>query len=599
MSRSLSLSPQISRDSLTRSSPPRFAEATSSTLPQRLITSALPTRHNTSPLFPNAFLPAVPSRLSTVACLAPSRRLFLRRPERVDPTSKPPKLELLSPRRQTSTLPLTNPRPPQPSPPSLSDSCLLALPPLPPLNLPNMATHPITPQLAEALSARIQPKLVEIGWSVGSDDSSPLSEYICLMLANGKGQEQIAAELSGDLLGLEPGDESASQFAAWLWGVMEELTGGGGSSAGGENGANDGEQQGQGGGMQMSEDHEMGDGGAVEGEGAVYVSSPLRCRGSVEADDTRPTGPRAMRSGSNAQPPAGGRRMLSQLTRAMERRPEDRPDAALHRVNRLGGDRIGKDKYGSPGHRGGLMGGNHRPGPMNNGRFNNHRGGPMGGRMNGARGGNNMAAAAAAAAGAFPMPMPPGMEMSQEQQMAMFQMLQQQAQMMGLPFLGPNGQPVPMPNNGGRGGFNNRGGMNGRGGFQHHAPGASLFDRIQSPPDLNSTTPEPDRDSSMADSSSDVGTKSKPEEVPCKFGTGCTKTECIFGHPTPAAPRDRGVVLYVSGERCPFGIGCKNRKCTGSHPSPAAAGGPTGGKKIDAECRFWPNCTNPNCQFKQ
>ena len=76
--------------------------------------------------------------------------------------------------------------------------------------------------LAEALNSRIQPKLVEIGWSVG-DDNSPLGEYICLMMVNGKDREQIAAELSGDLLGLGPNDASAAQFASWLFDEFQAL----------------------------------------------------------------------------------------------------------------------------------------------------------------------------------------------------------------------------------------------------------------------------------------------------------------------------------------------------------------------------------------
>lgn len=76
--------------------------------------------------------------------------------------------------------------------------------------------------LAEALNNRIQPKLVEIGWSVG-DENSPLGEYICLMMVNGKSQDQIAAELSGDLLGLGPDDASAAQFASWLFDEFDML----------------------------------------------------------------------------------------------------------------------------------------------------------------------------------------------------------------------------------------------------------------------------------------------------------------------------------------------------------------------------------------
>jgi hypothetical protein len=84
-----------------------------------------------------------------------------------------------------------------------------------------MALELNTP-VAEKLNNRIQPKLVEIGWS-GGEESSPLSEYICLMLVNGKSQSQIAAELSGDLLGLAEGDSSAIDFAKWLFDQVEEL----------------------------------------------------------------------------------------------------------------------------------------------------------------------------------------------------------------------------------------------------------------------------------------------------------------------------------------------------------------------------------------
>lgn len=71
--------------------------------------------------------------------------------------------------------------------------------------------------LAAALHAAIQPKLVEVGWSTGTDDDSALSEYIILMLANGKTQEQVAAELSGDLLNLGDDDPGAKEFSQWLF----------------------------------------------------------------------------------------------------------------------------------------------------------------------------------------------------------------------------------------------------------------------------------------------------------------------------------------------------------------------------------------------
>jgi hypothetical protein len=77
--------------------------------------------------------------------------------------------------------------------------------------------------LAKALNDAIKPKLVEVGWSTGGVDDSALSEYIILMLVNGKSQDQIAAELSGDLLNLGPDDPGARDFSQWLFQQVMEL----------------------------------------------------------------------------------------------------------------------------------------------------------------------------------------------------------------------------------------------------------------------------------------------------------------------------------------------------------------------------------------
>ena len=79
--------------------------------------------------------------------------------------------------------------------------------------------------LAEALSNVVQPKLSEVGWSTGGLDDSALGEYIILMLVNGKTQEQIAAELSNDLLNLGPDDTGATDFAKWLFEQVNILNG--------------------------------------------------------------------------------------------------------------------------------------------------------------------------------------------------------------------------------------------------------------------------------------------------------------------------------------------------------------------------------------
>lgn len=88
--------------------------------------------------------------------------------------------------------------------------------------------------LAEALNAAIQPKLVEVGWGTGGADDSALAEYIILMLVNGKTQEQIAAELSGDLLGLGSDDPSTRDFSQWLFEQIDTINAqvNGGNNAG-------------------------------------------------------------------------------------------------------------------------------------------------------------------------------------------------------------------------------------------------------------------------------------------------------------------------------------------------------------------------------
>lgn len=95
--------------------------------------------------------------------------------------------------------------------------------------------------LAEALQTVVQPKLVEVGWSTSGVDDSALSEYIILMLVNGKTQDQIASELSQDLLGLGPEDRAAVDFSQWLFEQLErlhrELDGDGSALPSGQNGA--------------------------------------------------------------------------------------------------------------------------------------------------------------------------------------------------------------------------------------------------------------------------------------------------------------------------------------------------------------------------
>jgi len=81
-----------------------------------------------------------------------------------------------------------------------------------------MATiAPDTPA-AQALSNAVHAKLVEEGWT--QDDDTSLAEYIVLMLANGKTQDQIASELAGELLQDATG---TTEFAQWLFQQVDRM----------------------------------------------------------------------------------------------------------------------------------------------------------------------------------------------------------------------------------------------------------------------------------------------------------------------------------------------------------------------------------------
>lgn len=77
--------------------------------------------------------------------------------------------------------------------------------------------------LAQSLQNLVQPKLAEFGWTTGGDDTT-LFDYILLMLSNGKNEEQVATELSNDLLDEAEGENTDThQFARWLFEQVDQL----------------------------------------------------------------------------------------------------------------------------------------------------------------------------------------------------------------------------------------------------------------------------------------------------------------------------------------------------------------------------------------
>jgi hypothetical protein len=428
--------------------------------------------------------------------------------------------------------------------------------------------------LAQALNSAIQPKLVQVGWSTGDTDDSALSEYIILMLANGKTQDQIASELSGELLNLGENDPGARDFAQWLFHQVESLNAqqnGGGDAAPTESGMGQADAS-------SAQDADMGDISDV-GDNNVYVIKPVDLLSDREPPKKtfqltypRPTGPKSMRNGNGNSRPRD-KRMLGHLSKAM-----DRSHDVLHRVRpQNGNERINTHSRGPP--TGPRQGAAARGGPRNaNGRMNNG--------MNGMQMQQGMAGANI-------------MNMSQQQQVELYAMLEQQSRLMAQMLQPQMGM--------GRGGPIHNNGANG---FNQQQPGRSLFDRVQANPmrqqngfrkgpqgnkfgEQSSHHQEnPDAPSSSMDVEMSQEKKElDPDNTTCKYNLSCTNKDCKFAHQSPAAPP--GATIDYS-DVCSFGAACKNRKCTGKHPSPA--------QKIvfqtQQDCKFFPNCTNPHCPFK-
>lgn len=441
--------------------------------------------------------------------------------------------------------------------------------------------------LADALTNVVQPKLSDVGWSTGGLDDSALGEYIILMLVNGKTQEQIAAELSNDLLNLPPEDTGATEFARWLFEQVEILNGqlnGVPTSLSSQPAPATPSYQ--------EDDRRISDGGggtdtdmgeATDGiqNGTVYVfhhlvpfaDSPLIAMNS-------PTGPKSMRN----PPRNGNKRMMGQLSKHMDRSG----DTALHRVRpQQGTERINMHNRAPP------------KGPRSE-QNRNLRTQPNARPVNPSQGGMPNGGTAGSL-----------MQMTPQQQMQLMAMYEEQARMMSQIF-SPMQQQMLMPgmtqpqvsptiHNGGP--------------PAPQQPGRSLFERVEARPQRHNgqhnhirnngeiqSTPKHengltadgtngDISSSMEVESSQNNTAELSPDTICKFNLKCTKQDCPYAHQSPESPP--GTTIDVS-DVCPFGAACKNRKCVGRHPSPAQKLG----HQTQQDCRFFPNCTNAKCPFR-
>ncbi|KAG9238802.1 nuclear polyadenylated RNA-binding protein-like protein Nab2 [Amylocarpus encephaloides] len=393
--------------------------------------------------------------------------------------------------------------------------------------------------LAHALNEAIQPKLVEVGWSTGGVDDSALTEYIILMLVNGKPQDAIAAELSGDLLNLGPDDPGARDFARWLFeqvAVLDVQLGAGGFPADSTLASNEVAKEVQ--------DAEMGD--------------------SVDAGQANvPTGPKSMRDGGRPR----DKRMLGHLAKAMDRSN----DNVLHRVRPHNGtERINSHSRGPPT-------------------------GPRQSILN--RGGTRMPNGPRHVSMSGPQPSATAMNMmnmTPQNQMAMLASLEQQmkgmAQMMQM---GMNGQ-MPMAN-GMQNNFNQHQGPR-KSLFERVQPKPRGHNNSFRGGQAKFGEKHHEMQSDPPSSSMDVEMSQEKRDPPsaddtCKYNLSCTNKDCKFAHQSPAAPPGTSIDLE---DECSFGAACKNRKCTGRHPSPAQRLA----HQTTMDCKFYPNCTNERCPFR-
>ncbi|KAK5129341.1 hypothetical protein LTR08_003571 [Meristemomyces frigidus] len=476
--------------------------------------------------------------------------------------------------------------------------------------------------VAQGIQVAAQAKLMAAGWAAEENDTT-LSEYVTMMLVNGKDVGGVQAELGGDLLGVGEDDPAVADFTAWLFQHAQALSGQGASAP----------QQGPGvSGMaatppakeelqqiQSVVDEQMGD--AAPAADGVYVApplipNPLLADAAVYTQDLcpgytpsyyirsptnryRPSGPKAMRNGSDATRGRGrGGRLLGQMNRNMDRSQDD----PLRRIKGAASGGAGRvDAHASRAPRG-PRGQNVANGVQR--------------MMNGGRGGHPAAMAqqmnpmAAQQTGGLG-------QLDSSTQMQFMQMMEMQATMMAN-MLQNGGQMPHIHNNGGafqpspRGGkslFDRMDSSTKRGG-RGSASSASFPNKSHHQPRPDGSDGAMDIDRPLTDTTTST---SKPAfDTMCKFNHKCLAPTCPFAHQSPANTRAAQTLDLT--DTCTFGAACQNSKCLARHPSPASRngggaaaaayasgiGGSSGGfGKAEVDCKFYPNCSaGPACPFR-
>lgn len=405
--------------------------------------------------------------------------------------------------------------------------------------------------VAEALNTAIQNKIAELGWASNSSEGAAMSEYFCLMLVNGKTADEIASEISTDLLSLTPEDETPRIFANWVVEESHRLSGSGGNT---QSVAETSQDDAMDGSYDAGADS-MTDAPATELH--AYVSSPQPFF-LQKLTTCSPTGPKAMRAGPGGMRGGRDKRMMGQINRHLDRSH----DSVLHRT------RGGINNRGAPT---GPRGAGRQPRATNSRTASvaagiaNMGGMPMG--MNGMNGMGPMNGMGASF-------IQPEIFAMMEQQNRMLQQMQQQLMM--------------QQNQSGHHGKFDRGRGNGfrRGGGHHHHQNNGHSTHTQ--PAQNDSNAQQGEDVEMSQAKRELP---DPDETVCRYNLRCANKDCKFAHQSPAAPP--GVTIDTK-DICTFGAACKNRKCVGRHPSPATKVA----HQSEMDCKFFPNCANPHCPFR-
>lgn len=409
--------------------------------------------------------------------------------------------------------------------------------------------------VGQALQARLLPKLMELGWSSGEQDDT-LSEYIVLMLVNGNNEEEIAHELSTDLLSAEPDDPAPANFAKWLFEqvneIQQQMQGGQAAPSGPAQEIIGGDASAD---TNVAGDADMGDG--TDGSGPMYVFpfdflASQRLMGAFS-----PTGPKAMRNGTKGA--TRDKRMIGNINKSMDRTPD-----VLHRVR----------------------------GTAGTGRINSHsRDPPKGPRQTNIQ--RNLAAAGngrgvmpnmpmAGPMGQMPFPQQNGGQMVMDggQMQQMLHMLERQAQMMAQ--MSHNMQPNQsnFQNNGRP--LNER--VERRGRFQG---------KRQDHQNKQAADTEMGEDGQPKDGEANGEGKEEKSvaETMCRYNKLCKNADCPYAHSGPNT--FTGIVVDTTAE-CEHAAACTNNRCALRHPSPA--------KKQQYQstvpCKFGPYCQKPGCTFQ-